>query len=266
MRIGTVPYLNAKPLIDWFHSEQCDADAKIVQAVPSELALMLDRGDVDVALVSVFDLFVHSRLRLIPGISISADGPVKSVRLFSKVPLAQIRSVALDTSSLTSTALLRILLAERHGISPRWHPHAPDLDAMLASHDAALLIGDLRLFQEAAAHVTDLGAEWKALTGLPFVYAAWLARPEAPLGSLEQVLHRAKEWGVARLESLSETWAARMCLPLDRVRDYFLNVMQYDLGPAHLKALEQFHRKCVAHGLIGAAGSRADGGTHVCLP
>jgi chorismate dehydratase len=181
---------------------------------------------------------------------VSADGPVRSVRLFSRAPFDEIRSVALDTSSLTSVALIRILLAERYGISPRYVYHAPDLERMLDTCDAALLIGDLHLFDSAAAHVMDLGQEWKLLTGLPFVYAAWLARSEADLESISAALHRAKGWGTARLEELSGVWSREMALPLDRVREYFLEIMQYDLTRQHMAGFEEYHRLCRKHNLI----------------
>src|SRR5262249_47019725 len=200
LRIGCVPYLNAKPLIAWFHSKSCDADAEVSYQVPSQLAVGLKNGLLDVALVSIFDLFMKRDLRLIPGISISADGPVKSVRLFSKVPFDQIRSVALDTSSLTSTALIRILLTEIYDLSPDYCPHPPDLAGMLDAHDAGLIIGDLKLFDMPAPFVMDLGEAWKKQTGLPFVYAGWLARKELDMPEHYRILTAAKEWGEARLE------------------------------------------------------------------
>src|SRR5688572_13368045 len=194
LRIGCVPYLNAKPLIDWFHEPECDADAVVEYEVPSRLAVRLREGSLDVGLLSTFELFENPGLTLLPGISISADGPVKSVRLFSKVPFERIESVALDTSSLTSTALIRILLSELYGAYPEYESHAPDLEAMLQRHDAALIIGDLRLFETPAEYVMDLGEAWKRLTGMPFVYAAWLARPEA-VESTRPVLEKARSWG-----------------------------------------------------------------------
>src|SRR5258708_6696331 len=163
LRIGCVPYLNAKPLIAWFHSKACDADAEVTYQVPSQLARGLKDDRLDVALVSIFDLFQNPDLELIPAISISADGPVKSVRLFSNVPFDQIRSVALDTSSLTSTALIRILLSEIYGLEASYRPHPPDLNKMLAECDAGLIIGDLKLFDAPAPYVMDLGEAWKQL-------------------------------------------------------------------------------------------------------
>ena len=249
LRIGCVPYLNAKPLIDWFHEPECDADAVVEYEVPSRLAVRLREGSLDVGLLSTFELFENPTLTLLPGISISADGPVKSVRLFSKVPFEDIESVALDTSSLTSTALIRILLSELYGARPVYESHAPNLDDMLRKHDAALIIGDLRLFETPAAHVLDLGEAWKQLTGMPFVYAAWLARADASESALP-FLSRAKSWGCARLDELAVKWSGRLSLPLERVRDYFLDVMQYDLNEPKRDALMQFQRYSDQHGLI----------------
>ena len=249
LRIGCVPYLNAKPLVDWFHAPECDSGAEIIYEVPSLLARRLREGALDVGLVSSFELFQNPELELLPGISISADGPVKSVRLFSKVPFDRIQSVALDTSSLTSTALIRILLSELYDAHPVYESHPPELNRMLSDHDAALIIGDLRLFESPAAYTLDLGEAWKRLTGLPFCYAAWLARPGFSEGALPD-LRRAKEWGCARLGDLSERWSRNLNLPLERVQDYFLNVMQYDLDDRKREALKRFRHLSERHGLI----------------
>jgi chorismate dehydratase len=249
-RIGCVPYLNAKPLIDWFHSPDCDANVEVIYTVPSELARQLRQNRLDVALVSTFELFRNSSLRIVPDISIAADGPVRSVRLFSCVPFPRIESVALDTSSLTSIALVRILLKERYGLTPRFILHPPDLNRMLSECDAALLIGDLKLFDTPATYILDLGAAWKEQTGLPFVYAAWLAREDAPGSALADILTRAKHWGVACLDALAQKWAARMSLPLDRVQDYFWRVMRYSLDARQWQGLRAFQQKCFEQGLI----------------
>ena len=251
MRIGSVPYLNAKPLVDWFHSSDCDADAEIVYAVPSRLAEMLRAGELDVANVSIFEGLQNPELVLIPDISISAYGAVKSVRLFSRVPLEQIQTVALDTSSLTSAALTKILLSESFGLSPEYRNFAPNLDLMLAENDAGLIIGDLKLFDLMPGTVVyDLGQGWQELTGLPFVYAGWLARRESVSEAMQDALQKAKHWGLERLEMLAEKWAGQMNLPLDRSRDYLLNVMNYDLTPEQRNGLELYQAKCVAHGLL----------------
>jgi chorismate dehydratase len=251
LRIGSVPYLNAKPLVDWFHTPDCQEDIEITYAVPSQLAQMLREDRLDVANVSIFEGLQNPTLVLVPEISISAYGPVKSVRLFSKVPIPSIKSVALDTSSLTSTALIRILLKEGFGLSPCYRHYPPQLETMLTACDAGLLIGDLKLFSLLPGTVVyDLGQGWYDLTGLPFVYAGWLARDDRISPAMVQVFQRAKVWGIARLEELSERWADKMELPLDRCLDYLTQVMNYDLSPEQLEGLRAFQQKCVAHGLI----------------
>ncbi len=248
IRIGCVPYLNAKPLVAWLHSKACEADVNLAYEVPSLLADGLRDGRLDVALLSTFELFRSPSLSLVPGVSVSADGPVKSVRLFSRVPFEQIKSVALDTSSLTSTALIRILLNELHGIYPVYIRHSPDLQAMLSRCDAALLIGDLKLFDTPARYIMDLGEAWKSLTGMPFVYAAWLARAES--GEVNDLLLNAREWGIRRLEPLAQEWSTRLDLPVDRVRDYFTNIMKYDLDEEKRAALREFKNRCIIHGIL----------------
>ena len=253
MRIGSVPYLNAKPQVDWFHSADCDADAELTYAVPSRLAQMLRADELDVANVSIFEGLQNPGLVIVPGISISAYGAVKSVRLFSRVLLPEIRTVALDTSSLTSNALLQILLKESFGVTPHYVHHAPDLEAMLAQFDAGLIIGDLKLFDlMPGTTVYDLGQGWRDLTGLPFVYACWLARADRATPEMTRVLTAAKTWGLARLEELAAKWAVRLNLPLDRCLDYLIHVMNYDLTPEQMDGLRLYQQKCYEHGLISA--------------
>jgi chorismate dehydratase len=253
LRIGSVPYLNGKPLVDWFHTNAPQVEFDLSYAVPSLLAAQLRAGEIDVANCSIFEGFVKPGLVLIPDISISADGAVKSVRLFSRVPLSNIRTVALDTSSLTSSALVQILLSESHGINPQYVHHPPELDAMLQQYDAGLIIGDLKLFDlRPDTTVYDLGQGWKELTGLPFVYAGWLAREDRVCAQMANALTSARDWGLENLEALALKWSARMNLPLDRCQDYLINVMDYHLGPTRLQALRLFQQKCVQHNLISA--------------
>jgi chorismate dehydratase len=251
MRIGSVPYLNAKPLVDWFHTDDADGFGEIEYEVPSRLATMLRAGDIDVANCSIFEGLQQPGLVMIPNISISADGAVKSVRLFSRVPVREIRSVALDSSSLTSSALTKILLSEAYGITPEYVHHPPDIEAMLVRCDAGLLIGDLKLFDlRPDTVVYDLGLGWKELTGLPFVYAGWLAREDRVTSTMARVLTEGKRWGIANLDALAVKWSARMGLPIERCRDYLIHVMDYDLTDRQLEGLRLFQQKCVEHGLI----------------
>jgi chorismate dehydratase len=127
---------------------------------------------------------------------------------------------------------------------------------MLETHDSALIIGDLRLFESPAAHVMDLGAAWKELTGLPFVYAAWLARQGTEESALPPLM-QAQNWGTVRLAELSRKWSQPLNLPLDRVEDYFFNVMRYDLDEGKRQALETYRRFCEDYRLIEKAPAHA---------
>lgn len=251
--IGSVPYLNARPLVRWFRDtpEGRASGVRVIEAVPSALAGMLERGELAAAMVSSFELFRRSHLRFAPGVAVAADGPVLSVRMLSKVPIADIGSVALDTSSLTSTALLKILLAERYDLRPRYLPAAPDLDGMLAGADAALLIGDAGYRDyDPALHVLDLGAEWRELTGLPFVYALWLGSPERLTPEVVAALGRAKEWGAVHREEIACSEYARLGETYERVHHYLTRIMRYDLGPRELEALRLFGEKARRQGLL----------------
>lgn len=250
LRIGCVPYLNAKPVIDWFHSPDCNADAEVSYAVPSQLAVDLREGRLDVALVSTVELFRAPGLQVVPNISISANGVVRSVRLFSKVPPSQIGTVAMDLGSLTSVALTSILLKEKYGVTPQFQRLSPDLSAMLREHDAALIIGRLDDFQPQPPYVLDLGEQWKTLTGLPFCYAAWLAREGVPSQPMVTILMRAKEWGQLHRTEIVKRWSDRLELPIERVTEYLCGTIDFDLGPAERHAVELFKEKCYRHGLI----------------
>lgn len=253
--IGSVPYLNARPLVRWFSDTEAGraSGVRVVEAVPSELARRLARGEVAAALVSSIELFRQPGFRFAPNIAIAADGPVHSVRLLSRAPIESIRSVALDTSSLTSVALLQILLAERYGLSPRYLPAAPDLEPMLAEADAALLIGDLGYREyDRRLYTLDLGEGWRDLTGLPFTYALWVGPEGGLTRPLAATLLRAKEWGTAHREEIARLEYGRRGETYARTYHYLSEIMCYDLGPREQAALGLFGRKAYAQGLLEA--------------
>jgi chorismate dehydratase len=224
---------------------------RVIEAAPSELARRLHGGELACALVSSIELFRRPDLTFAPGIGIVADGPVHSVRLFSRVPIPQITSVALDTSSLTSVALLKIVLAEQFGLAPRYVPESPNLAVMLDRADAGLLIGDAGYREyDASLHVLDLGAAWKELTGLPFVYALWIGTPARLTPGLASALVRARDWGIEHRDEI----AAREFGPLnethERVRHYLRDVMRYHVGPREIEALRLFGKKAREHDLL----------------
>jgi len=184
VRIGCVKYLNARPLIHGWSQGAVDLDH------PAALCRKLDRGDLDVALVSSLEFLRRPIYRIVDGISISSRGEVYSVIVAHDGELARIEQIELDPASETSVALLRCLLAAR-GLNPRFleggipaRPHSADLRGLGGTRPstARLLIGDqaIRFRQQNPKHaVWDLGKEWYAVAHLPFVFAFWLIRPEA---------------------------------------------------------------------------------------
>lgn len=241
-RIGSVPYINAAPLTRWLETDAGARYAEVVYAPPSQLAQMLQVGALDVALVSSVEHFRRPETRFVEGLAIASEREVLSVRLFSRVPIAQIRTVALDTSSLTSAALTRILLSRAYGVQADYLPAAPNLETMLAQADAALLIGDLGMTarHESVNEILDLGAAWRDWTGLPFVWALWLMNAHAPAESLHALLHESYQWGAAHLEPIIENETQRTGIPLELCRRYLREVMVYALDERFLQGLQRF--------------------------
>ncbi|MDQ2799959.1 MAG: menaquinone biosynthesis protein [Armatimonadota bacterium] len=251
--IGSVPYLNEKPLTRWFShtNEGLASGIEVVYAVPSHLARMLADGEIAAALVSSFEYFRTPGYAIAPDVSISGQDDIESVRAFSRLPWRKIESVALDTSSLTSAALLKILLAEQFDSHPAFLNHAPDLEAMLQVADAGLLIGDKgMLAQGDGLNALDLGRAWRRLTGLPFVYAVWLGKSENLTPPLIAALKQAKEWGQTQIAIIAREQAAHLNCPEAQCRHYLAEVMDYDLGDEHQQALALFGAKARANGLL----------------
>jgi chorismate dehydratase len=253
--IGSVPYLNEKPLTRWFtHTDEgCNSGIEVIYAVPSELAGMLARGEISAALVSSFEYLRTPGYEIVPNIAIATQDEVLSVRAFSQVPWRFTQSVALDTSSLTSAALLKILLADVYNAHPNFINHAPDLDAMLAVADAGLLIGDAGMLASDKGLLTlDLGSAWRRLTGLPFVYACWIGRAENITEDLVQALTTAKAWGLTQLREIAVEQAEKLQCPEALCRRFLTEIMDYDLGEEELRGLEEFAARARHHQLLPA--------------
>ena len=181
MRLGVVQYLNTKPLVYAFESGAVEHPFDLVYDVPSECARKLHSRETDVALIPAIEIGrAPEPYRVVRDVGIGSTGSVNSVFLVLNKDPEDVGTVALDTSSRSSVALTRILLEKRYGISAEPVDHPPVIDQMLEKADAAVLIGDLALELDRDQYrVLDLGAEWTAWTGLPFVYACWTGRPDA---------------------------------------------------------------------------------------
>jgi chorismate dehydratase len=255
VRLGAVDYLNVRPLVDGL--EQHPELVTLRFDVPSVCADLLAAGDIDLGMVPSITLLDRPGDRVVPGVCIGSDGPVASVALFSRVPLRDARTIALDTSSRTSAVLTRILCARRFGITPGFLPHAPDLSAMLAKADAALLIGDKALFTAAvpgAAEKIDLGAEWTAMTGLPFVWAFWAGRPEAADATVVQLLQDAAEQGMARTDDIAAAYCAGDPARIALARRYLRENLTFRLTGRAQDGLRTYYREAARLGLADQPG------------
>lgn len=246
-RVGSVSYLNAKPLI---YGLEADDDIRLSLEVPSRLLAGLESGEFDVALLPVIDYQRFGGLRLLLSGGIGSNGATLTVRIFSAVPIREIQCLACDTDSHTSVALARIILAERYDRRPEFIPLS-----RVATNDqttARLLIGDKVVCEEPQGlpHQIDLGHEWKELTGLPFVFAAWIARAGVRLGDLSERLRKAKARGLANVDEIIARHALPRGWPADVARRYLTQHLEYDITPRHLQAIALFHELAARHGLV----------------
>jgi chorismate dehydratase len=250
IRVGAVNYLNSKPLIERLTDFAPNIELSL--DLPSRLADRMAAGELDVGLIPVVEFFRGDGYTFIPNIAIASRGPVLSVTLFSRMPWAAIRSVALDEGSRTSAALTRILLRKRYGVNPEFVPLPIDAAAEDAITDAVLLIGDraMRACLPGYRYAYDLGEEWSAWTGLPMVYAVWAVRGGVELGVAERGFHKAKEHGLSRAGEIAQREAASLGLDPGYCRRYLANIIRYDLGPAELAGTRKYQELAAELGLV----------------
>lgn len=258
VRLGAVDYLNARPLVYGIDSLGAGArgpgpDLSVRFDVPTVCASLLAAGDIDLGLIPTIAYFDHPDARVVPDVAIVSDGPVASVALFARRPLAGLRSIALDTSSRTSVALTRILCARVFEIAPSFVPHPPNLQAMLSSCEAALLIGDPALFADHAAlgvDKIDLGEAWTGWTHRPFVWAFWAGRPGAADAAVVRRLQASRDAGVAASDAIADAYCAGDPVRQTVARRYLRENVRYDLSPEALDGLQILYREAAVMGLI----------------
>ena len=237
LRIGCVQYLNSRPLI-------CAYDGPVVFDHPSALARMLAAGELDAALVPVFEVLRNPRYLLVDGVAVGCDGPVFSVFLAYRGELRDVRSVAADPASLSSLNLLKVLLAEFHGIQP----------AFGEKGDARLLIGnqaiEFRMAEEGRSgwKFLDLGEDWKRCTGLPFIFAVWALREGLPeVAEVAEALRALKRCGVG---CLAELIAAEDFADGEFRRRYLTEFLRFDVGRGEKAGLERYRELLARRRLI----------------
>lgn len=256
VRLGAVGYLNARPLV--YGLEQ-HPRFDLRYDIPSECARLLHAHTIDVGLIpSIEYLRGPQPYAFVPGPAVTSRGAVASVAIYTRVEPKDIRSIAMDTSSRTSVALSTILLKREFGVTPDAVPMAPDLETMLGSADAALIIGDLALFLDHAAggvEKIDLGRLWTESTGLPFVYAIWAGWT----GTLEpddvRALQRARDEGVADSDEVARAYYPGDSERQAVARRYLRDNIHYVLGDEELDGLRTFYRYAAEQGLVADAGA-----------
>jgi len=256
LRLGLVPYLNILPLVEGLDA-YVPSD-RWVRATPRELGSLLSAGEIDVATLPMAEILRNGTYRVLAGCAIASDGPVRSVQIFSKVPLAEVRTILLDRSSLTSVCLARIVLRDMLGISPAEktsdEPIRTSFDWRSAAEDAFLVIGDTALsWEHEFPHRLDLGSAWKSLTGLPFVYAAWAVRANVRVeAETASAFVRCRRAGQANVARLAAEWEGHSGMTRGSLESYLRDAIRYELSEAEIQGIDEFRRRMVTHGLVPA--------------
>lgn len=248
IRIGAVSYLNTRPLT--FALERLAPTAEFRVDLPSRLADDLAAGHLDVATIPSIEYFRGSGYTIVSDACVACNGPVRSVKLYSRVPMAEIRALALDEGSRTSAALSRILLKERFDLEPTLQKLPIGTSADDVPADAAVLIGDRAMWPPRTyGFAWDLGEEWLRWTGLPFVFAMWIARPGVDLQGLDGILAAARDEGVRDLAKIARLEAPAIGIPEQDCLVYLRDHLQFRLGARQWQGLERFRELAVRHGL-----------------
>jgi chorismate dehydratase len=260
LRISAISYLNTAPLMWDFEHGSAGAAFDVSYTIPSGCASDLAAGMADIGIIPAAAYASIPGLLILPGVAIASRRPVRSILLVSRVPLDKIQSVALDTSSLTSVALTKVLFAKWWGHGKTFSPMAPDLEEMLREHDAGLMIGDPALKIDRSRYITyDLAEEWIRLTGKPFVFAFWALRGEAlkdtssPL-DLATLFQDSRDHGLRaeNLHLIAREWAPRLDLSESEIRTYLKENIHYYLDPACLEGLQLFYLYALECGVLPA--------------
>ena len=257
IRVSAVEYLNARPLV---HGLDAQSDLFTLGFdLPAKCATLLHEGATDLALMPSIEYLQRPDYRVVPGIAVASSGPVASVALLSQRPATAIRSIAVDSSSRTSVALLRILCAQWFEIEPTFVKMRPDLMPMLKRCDAALLIGDRVLFTDhetAGLEKIDLGEEWAAMTSLPFVWAFWVGRRGVVAEPHLEALQAARRRGLEALDDIAEQFAppGEDDENVQIARDYLRENVQYTLDDRGLAGLKKFYDTAADIGVVPATG------------
>jgi chorismate dehydratase len=266
LRIAAIRFLNPAPLMwDFEHpplNEVLSQRYRIDMMLPSECADKLESGTADIGLVPIAALARNPSLRILPGCTIASKGSVRSLLLVrrAKQDLQAIRTVAADRASRTTIAYTRILLQKWRNTSAEFIQMTADLDAMLEQADAAVMIGDpaLMALEEQANRFErtgeeliyhDLAAEWKTMTGLPYISAIWAAHANVDAGVAEDFI-RSRDHGLVNIDALVTEWTRKIPLPAETIRTYLTENIHYVLDEECIEGMRGFFRMAAEAGVL----------------
>jgi chorismate dehydratase len=279
LRISIVEFLNTAPLVWGFVEGPLAGKYDLSFTVPSQCAEALRRGDADVAIIPSIEYQRIENVVALPGMAIAAKQEVRSLLVVAKKPIEKAKRIALDTSSRSTAALVRMLAAEEWGIQPEFVEAAPNASEMLQDADAALVIGDpaLRISLKMdtlskklpsgeqccqgdpddmpvpgfdTLFVYDIAHQWRQMTGKPCVLAIWAAQRDAVTPELVADFHASKQYGIARIREIAEAASLKLDLPPDALERYLVENIQFDLDVENLAGLRLYFEKAAALGLI----------------
>ena len=256
LRVSAISFLNTAPLMWDFDHGELRRKYQVDYTLPSACAELLRQGMADIGIIPVAAYASIPNLAVIPDVAIAAKGPVKSILLISKMPVERIRTVAADTSSRSSVALLKVLFAKFYGAQPEFVAMEPKLATMMKSCDAALVIGDPALLADTSGYETrDLAAEWLRCTGKPFVFAFWAVRQEAGAAEVVRDFQQSRESGLKpeNLEKTAREWAVRLGMKREDVSAYLRENIFYYLDEDCLGGLRHFYGLAAEIGAIPRA-------------
>ncbi len=260
LRISAISYLNTAPLMWDFEHGEAGKQFEISYTLPSGCARALAEGRADLGIIPAAAYTQIPDLEILPDIAIASRQPVRSILLVSRKPIEDVRTVALDTSSMTSVALTKVLFAKWLGGGRSFTPMEPVLESMLEKCDAGLLIGDPALQVDRARYRTlDLAEEWIRFTGKPFVFAFWAVRSKAlqeadPALDIPQMFRESRDHGLEErnLAQIVAEWSVKLGLSEESVRTYLTENIYYELDAACIEGLQLFYRYAGEIGAIPA--------------
>ncbi len=253
--VAASSYLNAAPLCySFIHGSQRDSCEFLSDEAPFRCAELLSEKRADAGLIPVIEYQRVPDLSIVPGACVASKSKVHSVLLASRMPIEEVRRVALDTSSRTSAALIQIIFQAFYDRRPEYTPFAPRIEEMIESNDAALIIGDpAMMIDRRGLYVYDLAEEWRKHTGLPFVFAFWAVRNDSEVWPGGVDFDKARREGLESVDHIASIYASRMGRPRAELITYLTENISYDFDDESMRGLKLYFEMAKEYGLIERA-------------